>query len=56
MESAQFVKEPLYDCRFGFSKKQRYDPSIQGNLTLGMEPVFKANIKMDVNQQAKVIF
>jgi hypothetical protein len=52
MEGLQFVKEPVYECRFGFGRKQRYDPSGQGNLTLGMEPVFQAKIKMDGNQQA----
>jgi hypothetical protein len=40
MKGAQFVKEPVYECRFGFGKKQRFEPFGQGNLTLGMEPVF----------------
>jgi hypothetical protein len=53
IEGVQYVKEPVYECRFGFGKKQRYDQSGQGNLTLGMEPVHEANIEMDGNQQAK---
>jgi hypothetical protein len=43
----------VYECRFGFGKKQCYYHSVQGNLTLGMEPVHEANIEMDGNQQAK---
>jgi hypothetical protein len=53
IEGVQYVKEPLYECRFGFGKKQRYDQSGQGNLTLGMEPVHESKIEMDGNQQAK---
>jgi hypothetical protein len=43
----------VYECRFGFGRKQRYDPSGQSKLTLGMEPVFQAEIYMDGNQQEK---
>jgi hypothetical protein len=53
MEGVQFVKEPVFECRFGFGKKQRCGPSGQGNFKLGMEPVFQAKIEMDGNQQAK---
>jgi hypothetical protein len=53
IQGVQFVKEPVHECRFGFGKKQRYDHSGQGNLTLGMEAVHEAKIEMDGNQQAK---
>jgi hypothetical protein len=43
VQESQFVKEPIYKYRFGFGKKQHYDHSGQGNLTLGMETVHKAN-------------
>jgi hypothetical protein len=43
-----------FECRFGFRRKQRYDPFGQGNLTLGMETVFQAKIEMDGNQQEKI--
>jgi hypothetical protein len=55
IEGLQFVKEPVFECRFGFGRKQRYDPSGQGNLALGMEPVFQDKIEMDGNQQAKFL-
>jgi hypothetical protein len=50
MEGAQFFKEPVYECRFGFGKKQLFDSYGQGNLMLGMEPVVQAKIEMDGNQ------
>jgi hypothetical protein len=56
IQGEQFVKEHVYECRFGFGKKQRYDHSGQCNLTLGMEPVYEANIEMDGNQQEKLFY
>jgi hypothetical protein len=53
IQGVQFFKEPVYECRFDFCKKQRYDHPGQGNLTLGMEPVHEAKIEMDGIQQAK---
>jgi hypothetical protein len=51
----KMAKVVIYECRFGFGRKQRYDPSGQGNLTEDIPFNNHPHVELDTNQQPRYI-
>lgn len=46
----QYIVKSTWECRFGFGRKQLFDPSGESNLTEGMPPLFDPVIEFDRNK------